>query len=297
MSDTPDKAPDRSILPLPEPQHPAITEVDARKATPPPRFELKPPKGAGAPNVVFILMDNFGFGDPGCFGGPVNMPAFERLANGGLRYNNMHTAPVCSPTRVALLTGRNSHSANMGGVAEMGTAFPGMNCARPQSIAPLAEILRLNGYGTAMFGKCHELPPWELSVSGPMDRWPAHSGFDKFYGFLQGESDLYSPALYDGVTRIPTPRDPDYHVSTDITDKAIVWVRTQQSLTPDKPFFIYYAAAGTHDPHHVPKAMDRQIQGQVRSGLGQAARGDAGPADQAGHGPARTPSSRRCRTW
>jgi hypothetical protein len=159
LSDTRD-TPDRSILPLAEPQYPAITEVDARKATPPPRFELKPPKGAGAPNVVFILMDNFGFGDPGCFGGPVNMPAFERLANGGLRYNNMHTAPVCSPTRVALLTGRNSHSANMGGVAEMGTAFPGKNCVRPQSVAPLAEILRLNGYGTAMFGKSHELPPW-----------------------------------------------------------------------------------------------------------------------------------------
>ena len=139
--------PDRTVLPLPEPQHPAITEVDARKATPPPRFELKPPKGAGAPNVVFILMDNFGFGDPGCFGGPVNMPAFERLANGGLRYNNMHTAPVCSPTRVALLTGRNSHSANMGGVAEMGTAFPGMNCAaspvhRTAGRNPAAQRLR-----------------------------------------------------------------------------------------------------------------------------------------------------------
>ena len=266
MNDSPDKTTDRSILPLPEPQHPAITEVDARKATPPPRFELKPPKGAGAPNVVFVLMDNFGFGDPGCFGGPVNMPTFERLANGGLRYNNMHTAPVCSPTRVAMLTGRNSHSANMGGVAEMGTAFPGMNCQRPQSIAPLAETLRLNGYGTAMFGKCHELPPWELSVSGPMDRWPAHSGFDKFYGFLQGESDLYAPALYDGVTRIPTPRDPDYHVSTDITDKAIVWVRTQQSLTPDKPFFIYYAAAGTHDPHHVPRQWIDKYRGKFDQG-------------------------------
>ena len=266
MSDTRDKATDRSILPLPEPQYPAITEVDARKATPPPRFELKPPKGAGAPNVVFILMDNFGFGDPGCFGGPVNMPAFDRLAKGGLRYTNMHTAPVCSPTRVALLTGRNSHSANMGGVAEMGTAFPGMNCVRPQSVAPLAEILRLNGYGTAMFGKSHELPPWELSVSGPMDRWPAHSGFDKFYGFLQGESDLYAPALYDGVTRIPTPRDPEYHVSTDITDKAIVWVRSQQSLTPDKPFFIYYAAAGTHDPHHVPREWIDKYKGKFDQG-------------------------------
>jgi arylsulfatase A-like enzyme len=168
--------------------------------------------------------------------------------------------------RVALLTGRNSHSANMGGVAEMGTAFPGMNCVRPQSVAPLAEILRLNGYGTAMFGKSHELPPWELSVSGPLNRWPAHSGFDKFYGFLQGESDLYSPALYDGVTRIPTFRDPDYHVSTDITDKAIVWVRSQQSLTPDKPFFIYYAAAGTHDPHHVPKEWIDKYKGKFDQG-------------------------------
>ena len=266
MGDTSDKASDRTILPLPEPQNPAITEIDARKATPPARFELKPPKGAGAPNVVFILIDNMGFADPACFGGPVNMAALNRLAKGGLRYNNFHTAPVCSPTRAALLTGRNSHSANMGGVAEMGTAFPGMNCVRPQSIAPLAEILRLNGYGTAMFGKCHELPPWELSISGPMDRWPAHSGFDKFYGFLQGESDLYSPALYDGVTRIPTPRNPDYHVSTDITDKAIVWVRTQQSLTPDKPFFIYYGAAGTHDPHHVPKQWIDKYKGKFDLG-------------------------------
>jgi arylsulfatase A-like enzyme len=218
MSATPENGPDRSILPLPEPETPPITEIDASKATPPPRFELKPPKGAGAPNVVFVLIDNMGFADPSCFGGPVDMAAFDRLAQGGLRYNNFHTAPVCSPTRVALLTGRNSHSANMGGVAEMGTAFPGMTCVRPNSIAPLAEMLRLNGYGTAMFGKSHELPPWELSVSGPLDRWPAHSGFDKFYGFLQGESDLYAPVLYDGVTRIPTPRDPEYHVSTDITD-------------------------------------------------------------------------------
>ena len=266
MTATPENGPDRSILPLPEPENPPITEIDARRATPPPRFELKPPKGAGAPNVVFILIDNMGFADPSCFGGPVDMAAFDRLAQGGLRYNNFHTAPVCSPTRVALLTGRNSHSANMGGVAEMGTAFPGMTCVRPNSIAPLAEILRLNGYGTAMFGKSHELPPWELSVSGPLDRWPVHSGFDKFYGFLQGESDLYSPVLYDGVTRIPTPRDPEYHVSTDITDQAITWVRTQQSLTPDKPFFIYYAAAGTHDPHHVPEKWIAKYKGKFDQG-------------------------------
>jgi arylsulfatase A-like enzyme len=257
---------DRTILPLPEPQHSPITEIDARKAVAPEFVKLKPPKGAGAPNVVFILMDNFGFGDPGPFGGPVNMPTLERLARGGLRYNNFHTAPVCSPTRVAMLTGRNSHSANMGGVAEMGTGFPGMTGVRPNDITPLAEILRLNGYGTAMFGKCHELPPWELSVSGPLDRWPAHSGFDKFYGFLQGESDLYAPALYDGVTRIPTPRKADYHVSTDITDQAIVWVRSQQSLTPDKPFFLYYAAAGTHDPHHVPKAWIDKYRGKFDQG-------------------------------
>lgn len=257
---------DRTILPLPEPQHPPITEIDARKATAPEFAKLKPPKGAGAPNVVFILIDNFGFGDPGPFGGPVNMPTLDRLARGGLRYNNFHTAPVCSPTRVAMLTGRNSHSANMGGVAEMGTGFPGMTGVRPNDITPLAEILRLNGYGTAMFGKCHELPPWELSVSGPLDRWPAHSGFDKFYGFLQGESDLYAPALYDGVTRIPTPRKADYHVSTDITDQAIVWVRSQQSLTPDKPFFLYYAAAGTHDPHHVPKAWIDKYKGKFDQG-------------------------------
>ena len=137
-----------------------------------------------------------------------------------------------------------------------------------------------------MFGKSHELPPWELSVSGPLDRWPAHSGFDKFYGFLQGESDLYSPVLYDGVTRIPTPRDPDYHVSTDITDQAIKWVRAQQSLTPDKPFFIYYAAAGTHDPHHVPEKWIAKYKGKFDRGWDTAPRGDPGPADLARHRPA-----------
>jgi len=178
--------PDRTVLPIAEPQHPAITEVDARKATPPPRFEVKAPQAA--PNVVIVLIDDIGFGHAAPFGGPITMPTLEALANNGLRYNRFHTTALCSPTRTALLTGRNHHVNNAGAIMELTTAFPGNTGVRPNSVAPLAEILRLNGYSTAAFGKYHETAPWEASVSGPYDRWPTGSGFDKFYGFIGGET-------------------------------------------------------------------------------------------------------------
>ena len=148
---------DRTVLPVPEPVPAPITELDARKATPPPRFQVKAPKGA--PNVVVILLDNFGFGDASTFGGPVQMPTLDRLAQSGLRYNNLKVPPLCSPCRAPLLTGRNSHSANFGVIGEIATAFPGNTGMRPSRIAMLPEMLRLNGYSTAMFGKCHELGP------------------------------------------------------------------------------------------------------------------------------------------
>jgi hypothetical protein len=171
---------DRTVLPIPDPQPPTITELDARNAKPPPRFELKAPKGA--PNVVVVLLDDMGFGQSSTFGGPCKMPVLDKLAENGLRLNNFHTTALCSPTRTALLTGRNHHVNNAGAIMELATAFPGNTGIRPQSVAPVAEMLRLNGYSTAAFGKYHETPPWEVSVSGPMDRWPTHSGFDKFYG-------------------------------------------------------------------------------------------------------------------
>jgi len=255
---------DRTVLPIAEPEYPAITEVDARKATPPARFEVKAPEGA--PNVVVVLLDDIGFGHAGTFGGPINMPTLDALARSGLRYNRFHTTALCSPTRTALLTGRNHHINNAGAIMELATAFPGNTGIRPNSVTPLAQILRLNGYSTAAFGKYHETPPWEASVSGPYDRWPTGSGFDKFYGFIGGETNQWAPAVYDGVTRVETPDDPNYHFTTDMTDHTIAWTRFQQALTPDKPFYVYFATGATHAPHHAPKEYIAKYKGKFDQG-------------------------------
>jgi arylsulfatase len=255
---------DRTVLPIPEPQVDPAHELDARNATPPPRFAVEAP--TGAPNVVLVLVDDFGFGQASTFGGAIQTPTADRLARQGLRYTNFHVSALCSPTRAALLTGRNHHSVNTGAVMDVSTAFPGYTGVRPNSKTPLAEILRLNGYSTAMFGKSHESPPWEVSPSGPTDRWPTRSGFDKFYGFIAGETNQWSPTLYDGMTRIEAPDDPNYHFTTDMTDQAIAWVRQQQSLTPDRPYFIYFAPGATHAPHHVPKEWADKYQGKFDGG-------------------------------
>jgi arylsulfatase len=255
---------DRTVLPIAEPAYPAITEVDARKATPPARFEVKAPERA--PNVVIVLIDDIGFGHSESFGGPIRTPTLEALAGNGLRYNRFHTTALCSPTRTALLTGRNHHVNNAGAIMEVATAFPGNTGIRPKSVAPLAEILRLNGYSTAAFGKYHETPPWEASVSGPYDRWPTGSGFDKFYGFIGGETNQWAPAVYDGVTRVETPHDPNYHFTTDMTNRAIAWTRFQQALTPDKPFYVYFATGATHAPHHAPKEYIAKYKGKFDQG-------------------------------
>ena len=255
---------DRTSLPIPEPQYPPITEIDVRKATPPPRFEIKPPPGA--PNVLVILLDNLGFGATKTFGGVINMPTLERLAENGLIYNNFHTAPLCSPTRMALLTGRNSHSANMGCVAEVATGFPGNTAKRPNSVAPLGETMKLNGYSTAYFGKSHEFAPWELSLAGPFDSWPTQFGFERFYGTLSGEGDMFAPPLHTDRTLVDLPDDPDYYYQTDVANHAIAWIHTQKSMAPDKPFFIYYAAPGTHAPSQVPEAWRDKYKGKFDEG-------------------------------
>lgn len=257
-------APDRTVLPITQPDYPLSTVFDVRNAKAPPRFEVKAPEGA--PNVLIVLIDDMGFGMPSAFGGPVHMPNAEKLASQGLRYNQFHTTALCSPTRVALLTGRNHHLNNMGNIAEMATAFPGHTGERPDSVAPLAEMLRLNGYSTSFFGKNHETAVWEVSPSGPTTRWPTRSGFDKFYGFIGGETDQWSPTLYDGLTRIPTPNYPGYNFVTDMADQAISWVKFQKALTPDKPFFMYYAPGATHAPHHVPKYWIEKNKGRFDQG-------------------------------
>jgi arylsulfatase A-like enzyme len=255
---------DRTSLPIKEPARPTYTELDVRNATPPPRFEVKSPKGA--PNVVIVLIDDMGFGVSETFGGPVHMPNLDKLANDGIRYNNFHTTSLCAPTRIALLTGYNHHSNNMGCITETATAFPGNNSIRPQTITPLAEVLRQNGYNTAFFGKSHEVPSWQISVSGPQDFWPTRAGFEKFYGFLGGETNQYAPVIYDGVTQVEVPKDPNYHFTVDMTNQAITWVRFQKSITPDKPFFIYYAPGATHAPHQVPKEWADKYKGKFDQG-------------------------------
>jgi len=255
---------DRTVLPIPEPDYPHETELDARKATPPPRFEVKAPQGA--PNVLIVLIDDMGFGMPSAFGGPVSMPTAERLAQQGLRYNQFHTTALCSPTRTALLSGRNHHMNNMGSITETATAFPGNTGQRPNNVAPLAEMLRLNGYSTGFFGKNHETAPWETSPSGPTDRWPTRSGFDEFYGFFGGETNQWAPYLYHGMNAVEVPRDPNYNFMTDMTDKAIAWMQFQKALTPDKPFFMYFAPGATHAPHHVPKEWIAKYKGKFDAG-------------------------------
>jgi arylsulfatase len=255
---------DRTVLPIPEPSYPPITELDARKVTPPPRFEVKAP--AGAPNVLIVLIDDMGFGMPSAFGGPIHMPTADRLASAGLRYNQFHTTALCSPTRTALLSGRNHHMNNMGSITETATAFPGNTGQRPNNVAPLAEMMRLNGYSTAFFGKNHETAPWETSPSGPTDRWPTRSGFDEFYGFFGGETNQWAPYLYHGMNPVEIPRDPNYNFMTDMTDKAIGWMEFQKALTPDKPFLIYFAPGATHAPHHVPKEWIARYKGKFDAG-------------------------------
>jgi len=261
---TADNKLDRTKLPIAEPDYPHSTVLDARDAKAPPRFEIKAP--AGAPNVLIVLIDDMGFGMSSAFGGPLRMTSADRLASQGLRYNQFHTTALCSPTRTALLSGRNHHMNNMGSITETATAFPGNTGQRPDNVAPLAEMLRLNGYSTAFFGKNHETAPWEVSPSGPTNRWPTRSGFDKFYGFFGGETDQWNPTLYDGMARTETPHYPGYNFMTDMTDNAIAWTKFQKALTPDKPFFTYFAPGATHAPHHVPKEWIDKNKGRFDTG-------------------------------
>jgi arylsulfatase len=255
---------DRTVLPIQAPKRPMFKELDVRNVKMPPQFEVKAP--AAAPNVIIILIDDLGFGATTPFGGPIPTPTLEQLAQEGLRYTNLHTTALCSPTRAALKAGRNHHTVNMGFITEMATGFPGNTGQIPNTTAPLAEMLRLNGYSTAAFGKWHETAAWETSVSGPYDRWPTHQGFDKFYGFIGGETNQWSPYLFNGVAPVELPNDPNYHFMTDMTDKAIAWIEFQKAITPDKPFFVYFAPGAVHAPHHVPKDWIAKWKGKFDMG-------------------------------
>ncbi len=259
----------RSILPIPDPQYVGLTTYDAKDPDTkfPPIESLRPPQGA--PNVLIVLLDDVGFAASSAFGGPIHTPTAERLAKGGLKFNRFHTTALCSPTRQALLTGRNHHSVNMGGICEIATAAPGYSSVLPKNKAPLAMTLKLNGYSTAQFGKCHEVPVWETSPLGPFDQWPTGGGgFEYFYGFIGGETNQWYPAIYEGTTAIEPEKTPEqgYHFTDDMTSKAIKWTRQQKALMPDKPFFMYFAPGACHAPHHVPKEWADKYKGKFDQG-------------------------------
>src|SRR6266540_758427 len=259
----------RSILPIPDRQHVGLTTYDAKDPDTkfPPIESLRPPKGA--PNVLIVLLDDVGFASSSAFGGPCQTPNFEKLAVSGLKYNRFHTTALCSPTRQALLTGRNHHSVNMGGICEIATSAPGYSSVLPKDKAPLALTLKLNGYSTAQFGKCHEVPVWETSPMGPFDQWPTGGGgFEYFYGFIGGETNQWYPSIYEGTTPVEPEKTPEegYHFTEDMTNKAIKWVRQQRALMPDKPFFMYFAPGATHAPHHVPKEWADKYRGKFDQG-------------------------------
>jgi arylsulfatase len=259
----------RSILPIPDVKHVGLTTYDAKDPETkfPPIRDIRPAEGA--PNVLVILIDDVGFGASSAFGGPVNTPAAERLAENVLKLNRFHPTALCSPTRQALLTGRNPHSVNMGGICEMATSAPGYTSVLPKDKAPLAMTLKLNGYATAQFGKCHEVPVWQTSPMGPFDSWPSGGGgFEYFYGFIGGEADQYYPGIYEGTTPLEPDKTPEqgYHFTEDMTNKAMGWVRQQKALMPDKPFFMYYAPGATHAPHHVPKEWIDKYKGKFDGG-------------------------------
>ena len=268
QSDAGSAAVRRDILPIPDPQYVGLTTYDAKDPNTkyPPITMLRPPEAA--PNVLIVLIDDVGFAASSAFGGPCSTPTAERLAAEGLKLTRFHTTALCSPTRQALLTGRNHHSVGMGGITEIATSAPGYSSVRPKDKAPIAETLRLNGYSTSQFGKCHEVPVWEVSPVGPFGQWPTGSGFEHFYGFIGGEANQYYPGLYEGTTPVEPEKSPEegYTLTEDLADRAITWVRQQKALAPDKPFFMYFAPGATHAPHHVPKEWSDKYRGKFDEG-------------------------------
>lgn len=259
----------RSQLPIHGLQPARLITFDAKDPDTkfPPIDQLRPPKNA--PNVLILLIDDVGFGASSAFGGPCQTPNAERLAAGGLKYNRFHTTALCSPTRQALLTGRNHHSVGMGCITEIATGSPGYCSILPDNCSPLARTLKLNGYNTAQFGKCHEVPVWQTSPIGPFDSWPTGGGgFEYFYGFIGGEANQWYPTLYQGTTPVEPKKTPEegYHFMEDMTDKAIGWISQQKALAPDKPFFVYFAPGATHAPHHVPKEWADKYKGKFDQG-------------------------------
>ena len=266
MSQSDQKPLPRESLPIPNEPYagPVLYDANDPAAVFPPIQEVRPPKGA--PNVLVVLLDDVGFGASSAFGGPINTPVAERLAQNGLKYTRFHTTALCSPTRAALLTGRNHHSVGMGAITELAAAAPGYTSMIPNTKAAVAKTLRDNGYSTAQFGKCHEVPVWETSPQGPFEHWPTMQGFEKFYGFVGGETNQWFPEVFDNLTRVEVPDDPSYHFTEDMAAKAIDWMKAQKAIYPDKPFFVYWAPGAAHAPHQVFDEWIEKYKGKFDDG-------------------------------
>jgi arylsulfatase A-like enzyme len=253
-------------LPKPDPAFGGKIGETYKDSTP--SFPLPHRAAKGSPNVLLIMLDDVGFGMCSTFGGPVPTPHLDKLANNGLKYNRFHTTALCSPTRGAVLAGRNHHSIATGVIIEMGTGYPGYTGIIPKSTALVSQTLRDNGYATGMFGKWHNTPEPDISPAGPFDRWPTGLGFDYFYGFNQGETHQYYPVIYRNTTWVPQAKTPEqgYHFTADMTDEAIAWTRNIRAANPDKPWFNYFSTSGVHAPHHAPKEWREKYVGKFDHG-------------------------------
>jgi arylsulfatase len=255
----------QEVLPTPQAHFKGQIGLSAKDSKPDFPQPVRAPKGA--PNIVLILLDDVGFGASSTFGGPIDTPTLERLAKNGLRYTQFHTTALCSPTRAALLTGCNHHSAHTGVIMEQATGFPGYDSVMGKDTATIAEILKQHGWATAWFGKNHNVPDWQGSQAGPFDLWPTGLGFEHFYGFIGAETNQWRPAAFQGTQPIePYLGNPDYNFDYDIADQAIEWVRTQKALAPERPFFVYYAPGATHAPHHPKKEWIAKYKGKFDQG-------------------------------
>ncbi|GAB3102394.1 arylsulfatase [Aestuariicella hydrocarbonica] len=256
---------DRSVLPIPAKAYEGKLEPTEDESTPMYPSPVKAPHGA--PNILLVMTDDVGFASASTFGGPVPTPNLDRLASEGLRYNQFHTTGICSPTRASLLTSRNHHAVGLAAVVELNSPYPGYTGHIPTSAAPVARILRDNGYNTAMFGKDHNVPAAERSPSGPFDQWPTGRGFEYFYGFVGGDSDQWQPALYEGISPVDGSHRPDdYLLDEELADKTINWIHNQKASAPDKPFFAYLSTGSAHAPHQAPKEWIEKFKGKFDQG-------------------------------
>lgn len=256
---------DGSVLPFPEPPTASVTGKTLAESSH--KWREAPNRlPEDAPNIVIFMTDDAGFGNPSTFGGPINMPTMTRLAESGISYNAFHTTAMCSPTRAALLTGRNHHRVGAGQIAELASDWDGYVGLIPKSTSTFAQVLSYYGYNTAAFGKWHNTPITDITKLGPFDRYPTGLGFDYFYGFLAGETSQYEPALFENTNPVQAPHDPEYHLTEDMTEKAIEWLRTSNTINPGKPFFMYFTPGAVHGPHHIFKEWADKYDGKFDEG-------------------------------